>query len=126
METGAREGAKHYSMRVDSGVFATMRDGTPHRPFYTHTDPQPIEPGRIYRYEIEAMPFSNVFRKGHRVRLEIVNGDSMLTDSLFSHQYLWYKIGTDSFHHDAAHPSRLWLPVVPGAATGDGREPGTR
>ncbi len=87
---------------------------TPHRPFYTHTDPQPIEPGRIYRYEIEVMPFANVFRKGHRIRLEIVNGDSMLTDSIFTHQYLWYKVGTDTFHHDAEHPSRLLLPVVPG------------
>ena len=75
--------------------------------------------------EIEAMPFANVFRKGHRIRLEIVNGDSMLTDSIFTHRYLWYKIGTDSFHHDAGHPSRLWLPVVPGAATTDAREPGT-
>ena len=98
---------------------------TPHRPFYTHADPRPIEPGRIYCYEIEVMPFSNVFRKGHRIRLEIVNGDSMLTDSIFTHQYLWYKIGTDSFHHDAGHPSRLWLPVVPGTQTNDAREPGT-
>ena len=85
---------------------------TPHRPFHTHADPQPIEPGRLYRYEIEVMPFSNLFRKGHRIRLEIVNGDSPLTDSLFTHQYLWYKVGTDTIRHDAAHPSRLWLPVV--------------
>ena len=59
---------------------------TAHRPHYSHTDPQPITPGEIYCYEIEVMPFSNVFKKGHRIRLEIVNGDSMLTDSLFTNQ----------------------------------------
>ena len=85
----------------------------PHRPIYSHTNPQSIEPGRVYRYEIEVMPFSNLFRKSHSIRLEVVNGDSPLTDSIFTHQYLWYKIGTDTFHHDAERPSRLWLPVVP-------------
>ncbi len=62
------------------------------------------------------MPFSNVFKKGHRIRLEIVNGDSMLTDAFFTHQYLWYKVGTDTFHHSAGHASRLLLPVVPAKA----------
>lgn len=91
------------------------------RPYYTHANPQPIEPGKIYKYEIEVMPFSNVFKKGHRIRLEITNADSMLTDSLFTHQYLWYKVGTDTFHHSAAYPSRLLLPVVPKKAAGKGK-----
>ncbi len=86
---------------------------TPLRPFYTHANPQPIEPGEIHVYEIEVMPFSNVFKAGHRIRLEIVNGDSPLTDSIFTHQYLYYKVGTDTIEHNAAHPSRLLLPVVP-------------
>ena len=112
-------GLQPASVNVSKGwLRASHRDkdaarSTPHRPIYTHADPQPIEPGRVYRYEIEAMPFSNLFRKGHRIRLEIVNGDSPLTDSIFTHQYLWYKVGTDTFHHDAERPSRLWLPVVP-------------
>ena len=86
---------------------------TPLRPFYTHTNPQPIEPGEIYTYEIEVMPFSNVFKAGHRIRLEIVNGDSPLTDAIFTHQYIYYKVGTDTIEHNAVHPSRLLLPVVP-------------
>ncbi len=115
-------GLQPASVNVSKGwLRASHRDrdearSTPHRPIYTHADPQPIEPGRVYRYEIEVMPFSNVFRKGHRIRLEIVNGDSPLTDSIFTHQYLWYKVGTDTLHHDAERPSRLWLPVVPAEA----------
>jgi hypothetical protein len=89
------------------------RRSTPQRPFYTHRNPQPIAAGKVYKYEIEVMPFSNVFKKGHRIRLEIVNGDSMLTDSFFVHQYLWYKVGTDTIFHREKYPSRLLLPVVP-------------
>ena len=46
-----------------------------HRPFYTHTNPQPIKPGEIYQFDIEVLPVSYVFKKGHRIRLEIANGD---------------------------------------------------
>ncbi len=83
------------------------------RPYYTHTNPQPIEPGQVYRYDIEVNPASYLFKKGNRIRLEIVNGDSPVTDAIFSHQYMYYKVGEDTFHHSAAWPSRLILPVVP-------------
>jgi putative CocE/NonD family hydrolase len=82
------------------------------RPFYTHTDPQPLEPGEIYEFEIEVLPVSYVFRKGHRIRLELANSDSPLTDGIFSHPYHPTQIGSDTIHHDAAHPSCLLLPVV--------------
>lgn len=83
------------------------------RPFYTHEDPQPVEPGRTYKFDIEVLPTSYVFRKGHRIRLEITNGDSALTDHTWTHPYPLWKGGTDTIHHDAAHPSRILLPVVP-------------
>jgi uncharacterized protein len=85
---------------------------TSHRPFYTHQNPQPLKPGEIVKLEIEILPFSNLFKKGHRLRLEIANGDSPLTDSIFTHQYSWFKVGSDSIYHDAQHASRLLLPVV--------------
>ncbi|NQV57057.1 MAG: CocE/NonD family hydrolase [Rhodospirillales bacterium] len=83
------------------------------RPIYTHADPQPIAPGKIYQFDIEVMPFANLFRKGHRIRLEIINGDSPVTDAIFTHQYLYYKVGTDTIYHSAQHPSQLLLPVAP-------------
>ena len=83
----------------------------PMRPFYTHANPQPIEPGKVYRFDIELLPCAYLFKAGHRIRLEISNVDSPMTDSLFSHQYMWYKVGTDTILHDASHPSRLILPI---------------
>lgn len=85
---------------------------TPERPFYTHQDPKPLQKDEIVKLEIEILPFANLFKKGHRLRLEIANGDSPLTDSIFTHQYSWFKVGSDSIYHDTQHASRLLLPVV--------------
>jgi putative CocE/NonD family hydrolase len=86
---------------------------TPMRPFYTHKNPQPLAPGEVYTFEIELQPMAHRFVKGHRIRLELANADSALTETIFSHQYLGYKVGTDTIHHSAARPSRVILPVVP-------------
>jgi putative CocE/NonD family hydrolase len=85
---------------------------TPTRPFYTHSSPQPITPGEIYEFDIEVLPISYVFKNGHRIRLEIANGDHAATDSVFTHPYHPTLMGTDTIHHDAAHPSHLMLPVM--------------
>jgi len=88
---------------------------TPQRPFYTHQNPKALQPGEIVKLEVEILPFSNVFKKGHRLRLEIANGDSPLTDSIFTHQYSWFKVGCDTIHHNAQYVSRLVLPIIGGA-----------
>ncbi len=85
---------------------------TPTRPFYTHTNPQPLVPGEIYGFDIEVLPISYVFKKGHRIRLELANGDSPVTDGVFAHPYHPTLMGTDTIHHDAAHASCLMLPVI--------------
>jgi uncharacterized protein len=84
-------------------------------PYHSHADPQPIEPGKVYRFDISIEPMAHRFKKGNRVRLEIVNGDSVITDVLWTHYYVPSKIGTDTIHHSAEHPSVLTLPVMEGA-----------
>jgi predicted acyl esterase len=58
------------------------------------------------------LPVSYVFKRGHRIRLELANGDHAATDSVFVHPYHQTLIGTDTIHHDAAHASCVMLPVV--------------
>jgi putative CocE/NonD family hydrolase len=84
----------------------------PQRPFYTHTHPQPLTPGEVYQFDIEVLPIAYVFKKGHRLRLELANSDSPATDGVFSHPYHPTQIGTDTIHHDAGHASCILLPVV--------------
>lgn len=83
-----------------------------YRPVREHTDPEPLVPGQVYKFEIEILPCANVFKAGHRIRLEITNADSPITDAIFTHQYAWFKVGTDTFYHGPRHPSRLLLPRV--------------
>jgi uncharacterized protein len=83
----------------------------PHEPYYTHKNPAPIEPGRIYEYEIEIWPTSNLFRRGHRIRLDLSNGDSPGFD--FGGHHYGIKVGKDTIYHDKDHPSRVILPVIP-------------
>ena len=117
-EAEREKGAQPTFVNVSKGwLRASHREkdesrSTPHRPFYTHQNPRPLEPGKPYEFEIEILPTSYLFRKGHRIRLELANGDSPLTDNIFSHPYLPWKLGKDTIYHDADHPSRILLPVI--------------
>ncbi|HWV43212.1 CocE/NonD family hydrolase [Pseudorhodoplanes sp.] len=86
----------------------------PCAPWYSHVAPEPIEPGKIYLFQIAVMPTANRFRKGSRIRLEIANGDSQLTEFVFQHDYTPDKVGRDTLHHSSEHPSHILLPVVQG------------
>lgn len=119
-EDDRKKGLQPESVQISKGwLRASHREkdetlSTPERPFYSHRNPKALEPGQIVKLEIEILPFANLFKKGHRLRLEIANGDSPLTDSIFTHQYSWFKVGSDSIYHEAQYASRLVLPVVAG------------
>jgi uncharacterized protein len=80
--------------------------------YYTHATSTPLTPGQIYRLEIPLQPIAYRFRQSNRVRVEIANGDSPVTDALFFHIYRPDKMGSDTILHDAEHPSQLILPVM--------------
>jgi hypothetical protein len=82
-----------------------------HAPYYTHTQPQPITPGKVVRYEIAVMPTAHRFARGSRIRLELANGDSSVTELVFAHEYSPAKIGRDTIFHDQRYPSQIALPV---------------
>jgi putative CocE/NonD family hydrolase len=80
---------------------------TPTSPYHTHVDPQPLDPGTIYEFNIEIWPTCWVFEKGHRLRLDLAALDQL------GQYYLGHLRATDTLHHDAEHPSHLLLPVIP-------------
>ena len=85
---------------------------TPENPVHPHDWEEPLTPGEIYQFEISVEPQAYLFRAGHRIRLEIVNGDSPMTEVLWPHYYRPDKIGTDTIHHGPEHPSKLVLPIT--------------
>jgi predicted acyl esterase len=82
-----------------------------YRPYYRHDKPELLTPGKIYKVEIEIWPTSNLFKKGHRIRIDVACGDSPALD--FGGHYYGIKVGEDTYYHDKDHPSRLILPVIP-------------
>ena len=85
---------------------------TEYAPWYSHARVEPLVPGTPYRFEVPVMPTANLFKKGSRIRLELANGDSPITDFVFEHVYLPNKIGKDTIFHSAAQPSQILLPVI--------------
>src|SRR5437879_12966174 len=61
------------------------KHSTEMEPYHLHTRPEPLKPNEVYRFDISIEPNAFQFKKGNRVRLEIVNGDSPLTDVLCTH-----------------------------------------
>lgn len=121
------------SSAVDTDWVVTISDVHPNgysqvlrqnilRARYREGDEKPVllTPGKAQRYSIEIYPISNLFKKGHRIRLAI-------TSSSFPK---WYPNGNtgkeidddappvvarNTVFHDRDHPSRLILPIVPSA-----------
>jgi len=87
----------------------------PHAPWYSDAALQLLHPGQVYKLDIAVMPTAHLFKKGSRIRLELANGDSAVTDAPFTHRYGPRKLGADTIYHDAQHPSELLLPLLPGS-----------
>lgn len=76
--------------------------------FHLHNADEPLEPGKVYELHIELLPLPFLAREGDRIRLEITNQDSLITDAPMTHFY-GQKAGTDAYHHDRLRPSALHL-----------------
>lgn len=77
-----------------------------------------MEPGTIYPVTIKLYPTSNVFKKGHRIRVDISssnfprfdinpNTGEPLNDNRRT------QTANNTIYHDAEHPSHIVLPVIP-------------
>ena len=79
--------------------------------------PELIRPGKVYKINIDLWATSNVFRAGHRLRLEVSSSnfprfDRNLNtgdDQGFTARFVK---ANNSVYHDHEHPSALILPIV--------------
>jgi hypothetical protein len=99
-----------FAQNLTEGILrASYREST--------VEAKPLVPGKVYEYKIDLWSTSNVFLKGHQIRLEVSSsnfprfdrnlntGKPASTDSNFVK-------ATNTIFHDATHPSALVLPVV--------------
>lgn len=86
---------------------------TPAQPYHPHLAAESLEPGTVYEFPIEIWPMCNVFKPGHRLRLEIANADSIIAAQGRPHVTIKAK-ATNTVHEGGRKPSRLVVPVIPG------------
>jgi predicted acyl esterase len=85
---------------------------TPYRPYFTHDEIRKLAPGEIVKVEVEILPTSCVFRKGHRIRLDIQPWDDD-PGTRFGHDNSSRWLGENMIHTGGAHASWLLLPIIP-------------
>jgi len=100
------------------GRAINLNDGIQRARYRLSTErPKLIEPGRAYRYKINVWPTSNLFKPGHRIRLEISSSNFPMYDrnpntgAPFG-QSAATQEARQTILHDPAHPSKLTLPLV--------------
>ncbi len=81
----------------------------------------PVVPGEVNEYQVEILSTANLFRRGHRICLEITSLD--LTEGVAGETAVEYipnhvcssRTVLHKVYHNAEYPSHLLLPVVPTA-----------
>ena len=76
-----------------------------------------IEPGKIYEYNIGIGVISNVFKAGHRIKIEIHSLESPRDPEMQIHYHPHLNSSKTTLHkvyHNKDHQSHLILPVVSG------------
>jgi len=96
---------------ADALVRASYRDSRPQREL--------IRPGQVYEFVIRPFPTANVFKKGHRIRVDISSSNFPRFDvnpnsgePLGRNRRMM--AADNTVYHDAAHPSLIILPVAAG------------
>ncbi len=79
---------------------------------------QLLTPGAVEAYEIDVGVTANVFRRGHRIRLEVSSSnfprfDRNLNTGADPASDAEIRVARQRVLHDRAHPSHLTLPVIP-------------
>jgi putative CocE/NonD family hydrolase len=77
-----------------------------------------LTPGEPYEFTIRLYPTSNVFKRGHRIRLDVSSSNFPRFDvnpntgePLNRHRRV--VVATNTVYHDTQRPSRVILPVIP-------------
>jgi hypothetical protein len=81
--------------------------------------PEMMEPGGVYQIAVQLYPTSNLFAKGHRIRVDISSSNFPRFDvNPNTGEPLGLsrrtQVAHNTVYHDAGRPSHVLLPVIPG------------
>jgi putative CocE/NonD family hydrolase len=84
----------------------------PYRPYHKHLRRLWLKPNEIVAVEVEIWPTSMVFKKGHRIRLDIQPRDG-IGSAPYTHYHADYNVGDNSIHSGGDKESYLLVPIIP-------------
>lgn len=85
----------------------------PYRPYHAHDERWWLKPGEPVECEVEIWPTGMVFKKGHRIRLDIQPRDGV-GSAPYSHYPAAYNTGGENtVHTGGGMASYLLLPIIP-------------
>ncbi len=102
-----------------AGIDMNLEDGIIRARFRNSLEKQELmTPGTVYQFTIQLYPTSNLFKAGHRIRLDISSSNFPRFDvnpntgePLNGHRRM--VTATNTIYHDAARPSHVILPIIP-------------
>jgi hypothetical protein len=100
-----------FAMNVTDGILRVRyRDSWEH--------PSLMTPGTVYPIRIDAFPTSNLFKRGHRIRIDVSSSNfphfdvNPNTGDPEGHASEW-RVATNRVYLDRARPSHVVLPLIP-------------
>ncbi len=77
-----------------------------------------MTPGQVYEFNIKLDPCCNVYKKGHRIRVDVSSSnfprfDANPNTGEPANNHRRTIVATNTIYHDASHPSHIVLPLVP-------------
>jgi predicted acyl esterase len=85
----------------------------PYRPYHAHDERWWLEPDEIVECQVEIWPTSMVFKKGHKLRLDVTPRDGAASGH-FTHYNADYNAGAkNSLYSGGDKLSWLMLPIIP-------------
>jgi hypothetical protein len=87
----------------------------PYAPYHKHTQSDPVVPGEINEYNVDLGRLTNVFRTGHRIKLEIMSLESPRDPEFQIHYHPHLPSSRTTLHkiyRNNEYQSHLMLPIV--------------
>jgi predicted acyl esterase len=84
----------------------------PYRPYHKHLRRLWLKPGEIVQVQVEVWPTSMVFKKGHRLRLDIQPRDGV-GSAPYTHYHADYNDGQNTVYSGGDKESFLLVPIIP-------------
>jgi uncharacterized protein len=99
-----------YELNITDGIIRARYRNSPEKQAL-------MKPGTVYQFRVDPFPTANVFKKGHRIRLDISSSNFPRFDvNPNTGEPLGMNRRTmkadNSIYHDVQHPSQVILPIV--------------